>query len=272
MSDENCQDAQLTDDQVRVVLEDAAAAVEDYVVFLLRVDDPAEGSGRFSGTGSLVTDGKRFFILTAQHVWTDALADGPAIGVPLISGRGLLQIETSNVVVLPLGSRNSAAWGPDLALLQLGAPTIASIKAYRSFYNLENSRVATLDRSKADESRWWVLMGAPGEFLERTTRGETLGALSIGTDISARHDNADFDYLDLHVGPRDGRKLPSDYRGVSGGPVWCVERHLLRQGDRLFLKERPRLHGVAFYQELDATSAGVIRCHAEKSIYALLNS
>ncbi len=246
MNDENRQDAQLTDAQVRAVLEDAAATVEEYVVFLFRVDDRDEGSGRFHGTGSLVTDGKRFFILTAQHVWTDALADGPALGIPLISGRGLLQIETSNLVVLSLGSRNSTAWGPDLALLQHGAPTIASIKAYRSFYNLENQRVATLDRSLPDDSRLWVLMGAPGEFLELAARGATLGALSIGTDISARHEDADFDFLDLHVGPRDGRKLPADYRGVSGGPVWCVERHLLRQGDRLFLKERPRLHGVAY--------------------------
>ena len=253
----------------RDLLDQASEKIHDYVVFLSAMCRSGEVNP--AGTATLVSYSGSHFLLTAEHVWSTLRRNAAGIGIPLLQEVGLYWIPRDFVAPITTGKRASDAWGPDLALLQLGPPAIAAMGARRSFLNLEKQ--AALATAQIDDSvSLWFFTGAPAEFAEYAAAdGAEVGVLSVGSRIKERHSPGDHDYIDVELGERGDRVLPSSYRGVSGGPLWRVERRFTEGKNGVRLAATPTLHGVAFFESVDPkTGAGFVRCHGEHSLYDVL--
>jgi hypothetical protein len=98
-------------------------------------------------TGTLLTFGGLYYILTAAHVWEEKLRFSAKVGIAIAEDIvNKFSVDTRTLV--PCGPPRPTTWGewgPDMTFLRVLAEHLASIKARRVFYNPTVDGVAVLN-------------------------------------------------------------------------------------------------------------------------------
>lgn len=237
----------------------------DFTVALLAIYNGSNERLALAGTGTLLVTEKAHFILTARHVWDEALSEADQIGLTLKPERDhKYGVSRDEFVVFGLPRPAEwNEWGPDLALLRIPAESVGTIGAYKSYRNVQGR----LDIN-AEVLEVTVLMGTPAELGEFTdTHAEMqITGMFLGPEKVQEQDG--FDYLDYEM-DLSYPELPRNFGGVSGGGVWRVFLYCSQDGE---IDWKVQLHGTAYYQLPIVENHRTVRCHGPKSITAVLNT
>ncbi len=223
----------------------------------------------FCGSGTLVSSGKDYYVLTAAHVWTKKIHSSEQMALTLLEGGfHSFRIDTRAVVVdAILGPGEPEEWGPDFCFLRIPDTLVGTIKVYRSFYNLDKRRNVALGSVVDVRNGPWVLMGSPeelGKFTNQQAEFEFPGWFS---NVQQVHHRGNLDYLDVGVNT-SLPGIPSSFGGVSGAGLWQVPiTRSATTGEFSWVSRDVSLEGVAFYQSPVAEGRRIIRCHGRHSIY-----
>ena len=192
-----------------------------HTVALFSVSDSKQGDRiDLAGTGTLVVIGKSHYILTAAHVWEDALKPAAKMGISLredVDHKFLIDINT----IISSALRRPASWGewgPDLILLRIPHAHVGTIEAFRVFYG---QVVEGITLPKADRLETMLLLGTPhtlGQFTQTHANVQIVGFLATVVTCQT-HDG--FDFLDVEVFMPQ-HSAATDFGGVSGGGLWKV--------------------------------------------------
>jgi Trypsin len=220
---------------------------------------------KLAGTGSLVVVSDSHGILTAAHVWDDALKSAAKVGITLtdnINHKCLIDVQAIVPTIIRPGSSGWNEWGPDMAFLRIPSEFVGGIKAFQVFENLakppKTLNVESLER--------WVAMGTPKEL---GTFTKTHAEVQISGDfVDPRfHFRGEHDYYDFQVDTtRAG--MPKSFGGFSGGGLWRVLVHRSPVTGKLDWAQR--LKGVMFWQSPVVKGKRLVRCHGPRSLLALV--
>jgi hypothetical protein len=217
------------------------------------------------GTGTLVRFGDHVGLLTCGHV-SRALAEAGDFYLICYRQRSndryKVRIKYEHCKSIEIFDGVSRT-GPDLAFLELSAFDLSNVNVFATTQNGERMALLSDAAEPQHDRRFDLITGVIAEWTETPTntgsgvRVDFLTLANIGE--CALVQGADgFDLAEFTPSPEQRVKLPSSYRGTSGGGWW-----------RFFLKGEhlveARLLGVAFYEE-DAK----IVCHGPSSVYCVL--
>lgn len=223
---------------------------------------------RLGGSGTLLSKGNSYYVLTAAHVWHQVLKNADRIGLGIREGhKHSFYVEPAHIVTHELPrTQGWNEWGPDLILLQIPDALVGSIKAFRVFYalgKLQDPQVPI--GTKGIEL--YALVGAPEDLGTFSPEDTSVQFLALLTDFPEEHRRGPFDFMDVKTElpqPRQGMS----FGGMSGGGLWKV--HVFPKQDQSGAEWRARLEGVAFYELDTLNGAGKVRCHGRSSIEQLL--
>jgi hypothetical protein len=250
--------------------------------------------GKFFGTGTLVEVNGVKGILTAEHVihnpegkrFDNSPESKQSLDVPLTMFReefpkSLPESETARFAVRGLSwypeykkEKSFGDWGPDLAFIRLneGLPEVGSLKAKKSFWNLNKDLVKRTDLNKGQHD-FFAFVGAPSEWMEESHKITNKGSVKLlntaaffCTDYVYHPNVEDYDFVDVRCGPAPKCKIPDQFAGVSGGGIWFVKV------EKDAVLPNPPVHdfwlvGVAFLQVEKSGQPTTIRGHGPSSIY-----
>ena len=229
-----------------------------------------------AGSGTLVTVGSLYGILTAAHV-IEALPKAGEVGLVVgIEDPSKFQRQTilmEHIDSVTMRGAKSSDVGPDLGFLRLPEETIGWLKAQRSFYNLLRRQQDALANKEPTKSHADVVLGMIHEltadvasdkpFVRRQQftalfGGATLGVMRYlnGYDIFYYEPTKDF-----------GFELPKSFQGTSGGAIW---RFYVEEKDNQINVVDRRLVGVPYFQDITQRKTREIVCHGPKTIYGPL--
>lgn len=236
--------------------------------------DVNETDAIISGSGTLVSAGNNYAILTADHV-IEKLKRKHEIGIIFLTlekiqvHRYMLNLDHTKSVTIGKASHSSE--GPDLGYLHLLSDhDISNLKAKKSFYNLDKQRDKMLTTPPSIQSPGWAISGMAHEWTkdEEPIHGYKRvkmfkGIYSDGEVTEERH-LGEFDYLNFEVKSDESYIGPMSYEGTSGGGLWYIS--YIQKNDNLEIYEG-LLTGVVFYQSDFIDGINTIYCHGRESIY-----
>lgn len=223
----------------------------------------------FLGSCTFVEFEGRHFIFTAAHMWKD-LKDYEQIG---ITARAIaspsIKISTRDLKPVVVGKRKNDEWnewGPDLAFLELSDSDARNLMAYKSFWNLGNSRELKSVPLQEIGNAAWVMMGSPDKRIQQSGSGPVFEMRASVCPAEAIHTCSRFDYIDLGIDATIKSALDT-YFGMSGSGLWRVRIIRNQAGHLTWLPKELTLEGVAFWEKPIVAGHRVIRCHGRKSLY-----
>jgi hypothetical protein len=253
------------------MLEIRGQHIPDYFVAFVRTTGSGkEEDAAIAGSGTLVSIGDRKGILTAAHV----IEKLPSPNVGLIAqGRGApfpyqfnVRTDLLKSVRIP-GRTHDGPEGPDLGFVELPLPTVGTIEAKKSFYNLDKWRDHWLANPKVPPGDFAMISGAaevwstddsPSGGFRRVKQFRGL----YGEGVIGEHRlEGENDYLDFEVEYGEDSDGPDQYQGLSGGGLW----HLPEDQSATAV-----LAGVAFYELPGSKGKGIIKCHGPLSVFQSL--
>jgi hypothetical protein len=222
------------------------------------------------GSGTLIKIGKNYGILSAEHVTKELKDSKLGLVISEFEHRLIIDNKIFNIYSMLNGSSSSR---PDLSFIHLPETTIGTVKAKKSFYNLDIAREAAIQSPMENDFGIWFICGFPDELTkygEQSIRDyddaigftELCGAF-VG--ISKEYDIDEYDYYDISVDCGLEDKVPISYAGVSGGGLWQVQ--INQDAKKVFSWGKPVLSGVAFFQSDIKDNKRIITCHGKKSLY-----
>jgi len=238
------------------------------------------------GSGVLVQRGSRFGILTARHCLhacgaVHARAGEVLLGpsgrdtlcLSLRGGRGIL-VQPQEVKEHPLVTPQSDEFGPDLAFIEvLPGDRLTSFKANGSFWSLDQNP-GDLAKDFARTGWWLASIGFPQVYYDTLIDGNSIRhAVQHQTYITAIQDGDIFerdgwDYIEVNMDYNCSGALPDSFKGVSGGPVWCMQLRKHKVDGHLTI-EKSALVGIIFYETGKRNNQQRLRAHFIRSIYDL---
>lgn len=253
------------------ILDEFTAVVRDTTIGLLKLSvvDGVE-FGEPVGTGTLVSAGSIFGVLTAAHV-IGALPKESKVGVVRFRENKIhvqkQTIDMSEVEVICLGQQPFDAAGPDIGFLKLPQDSIGWLRATNIFHNLkkrQNSMLSTLDAAPYVDSLVGVVAERTQELSPVHADSSLLGVSAVFLSGETRNYRiaGGLDLIDFLPSWNEELEPPNSYGGVSGGGLW-----------RLFLasdlnsKRGQSLLGVAFYQSDEIDYQRTITCHGPVTVY-----
>jgi hypothetical protein len=223
----------------------------------------------FLGSCTLVEFEGRRFLFTAAHVWEHLKPFGH-IG---ITASGIaspsVKICTQDLKPIVVGKRKNDEWnewGPDLAFLELSDSDAGNLMAYKSFWNLGNSRELKLVPLQEIGNAAWVIVGVPDERIEQIGNNLVLEVRGSVCPAERLHMHSQFDYLDLGIDTTIRSALRT-HVGMSGSGLWRVRIIRNQAGHLTWLPKELSLEGVAFWEKPIVDGHRIIRCHGRKSLY-----
>lgn len=233
--------------------------------------------GAPGGSGTLVSFGRQFGILTAEHVLRH-LRNGRDPDFSIVCARHThrLAVDKDHIRSVQLPRASDNAKGPDLALIVIDDTVCNSaLRAKKSFYPIERFSPKMFVQLPQSSAMCFVF-GAPAEWAaESGIRGTSEHVLAttqfVGrVQVTGAFNHEGHECLELAVrAGKDG--FPSDYGGVSGGGVWCAPVTMNPdKGTSSMSYEHLELIGAAFYQVEDAAGCMVLRAQSFKSFPTLL--
>jgi len=237
--------------------------VGSFTVALFAIHNSAGGARlQLGGTGTLVTDTKAHYILTARHVWDEVLRGGANVGITLKEDIDHSFLIQTQVIVHsgPTPPQVWDEWGPDVVFLRIPPELLGTINVYKVFYGLNDRKKAQLG---VDCIELHMLMGTPKEQGLLTNTHADLQITGMLQNISERCTRGEFDYLDLDM-DLSLQDVPQDFGGVSGGGLWQVLVYKPKAGSKT--DWMATLEGTAFYQSAPANGHRLVRCHGLQGI------
>jgi hypothetical protein len=223
---------------------------------------PAGERLELAGSGTLVSRGDSYWILTAAHVWEKKLKTASALGIALKKGidhRFPIPID----IIAARGFSQKGGeeeWGPDLCLLRIPAVYVGTIEADKVAFEWGMNRQLApgIDGFEAN-----YLLGCPASLGTFSPTHAAVRSEGFLVNRLATYTRGEFDYFDMDAYVEDPSKLKS-FRGVSGGGLWNVKFYVDEARDE------PAwiwsLEGVAFYEFPIKGNSAIIRCHGPITI------
>jgi len=220
-----------------------------------------------AGSGTLVTTGDSYWILTAAHVWIEKLKGAKTLGISLRTNTNHhfpMEIDTIAACGLDIPGKWNE-WGPDLMLLRIPPVHVGTIEANKSFFYLGPQSRPPL---KTDHLETSFLLGCPYGLGTYTQVHADVEIRGFPVNEMGNHIHGGIDYLDVDAYVHDPSTMKS-LGGVSGGGLWKVKifiDHSTGKPDWVL-----DLEGVAFWGfPIDGTKA-IVRCHALESIRSAIS-
>ncbi len=242
-----------------------------FTVAMFALKEGVDARQSFAGTGTLLLRQNEGYILTASHVWHEALKASEYVGLALVPDI-TQRYKVSTADLQPTRDLHPAVWnewGPDLILLRLSPEYVSQISAYKIFYS------ANVDGKPAPENGAGVdirsLLGTPAELGSFEPLHADLVICNFFVDVNAPFkEQGGFDFVDFSFDVNTPG-APSNYRGVSGGGLWEVTVYPSEES-KSGLNWSRTLKGVAFWQQPLQDSKRVVRCHGPKSLETLIGN
>jgi hypothetical protein len=241
-------------------------------------------NGTFIGSGTLISWGDEFGVLTAEHVTNNPYSrdlrcdfsgnSRQVLGLVIIAGPHPLTFEVRCLKHLSLGKRVSDEAGPDAAVIVLPkSPQLSTIKAKKSFWSLTDSTDFKM-HAALPQAGAVVMGGHPQEEREPLSRLDphsgAPAAFAAITVQTGYFEKDGFDYVEVQSGPGRESKPLGTYEGMSGGGLWRVRVHRKSQDDAGKLFFSLFLLGINFWQSAERNGSRTLRAHGPKTIYTCL--
>jgi hypothetical protein len=226
-----------------------------------------------AGSGTLVTVGSLYGILTAAHVLGNLPTKGQ-VGLvthaddPSRFQKQIIMMEHTDSVIMRGKAFDQK--GPDLGFLRLPQQSIGWIAAKNSFYNLRKHRDDVLAGKEPTKSHVDSVTGMIHELTTEEPPGRpkvrriSFSAIFCGANLAALRylSNYELHYFELTNDP--GFALPQSFEGTSGGSAWRF--YVAEKNGGIVVVDR-WLVGVPFYQSLTQGGKREITCHGRRGIY-----
>jgi len=253
------------------VFDDVILVLKNYLVALyILLPEKLQPRPAPIGSGTFVEIEGGHYVLTAAHVWHEVRKEDK-IGLVLTDSQSSFMVLRDGIASKYLWDGCLSEWGPDMALLKLAPSDVATIKAHKSFLNLQQQKAALAENPPIIGKGLWAVTGMVGEFTEvqsnpnlRAVTCHIHGEAFISA-VQQTHERNGYDYFDL------GAQLelpgtPSSFGGVSGGGLWQIRLLKSKSGEIAWDGKR-YFRGVAFWQSEIKDGYRMIRCHGPKSIF-----
>ncbi|MGB8991725.1 MAG: hypothetical protein WCD80_06685 [Desulfobaccales bacterium] len=227
------------------------------------------------GSGTFVTFSNIFGIITASHV-VDLLKGQYSLGLILSEHEHNYSIKSDYLEVIPVANCQVESDGPDLAIIILPFSELGTIKARKSFHNLDIKRDRICANPPEFDKGVWALCGVPEikTIDEPSRKGfDSLKGFTILCGFGSTRSTyivGDYDYCDFEVKYDSSPDIPITFGGVSGGGLWQIP--LRRSPEGTIEPIEFILSGVAFYQTERTGLFRSVRCHGRNSIYDMVYS
>lgn len=236
-----------------------------FTIAMFSLERDVNAKAAFAGTGTLVTNKGKHYILTALHVWHEALKHRSKIGLTLEPDiTHNYKIDTASVkTVSDLKADAWNEWGPDLILLELAAENVSDIFAHKTFYDEDIDGKPAPNEFGGVELR--CLIGTPAELGTFEPLHADLVICNFFVNVNApftTHGKYDFIDFEFNVNAPGN---PKDYGGISGGGLWDIALYSTSQ-TKTGLNWSRTLKGVAFWQQAMSGSHRSVRCHGPKTL------
>lgn len=251
---------------------EATLEVANYTVMLAT-------EGRSCGSGTLVSHGATFGVLTAAHVIDHLMHEEkcPMIELVFRTTEHRLSVEKKYLGIRRYRGEGGPADGPDVALIAIADQrALGTIKAAKSFLPFGPDMSPIFDAMPKPETALCCFAGAPAELdTETGTRGTASHVLTqklfLGrTQIVESRSQGPFHYLGC-ASLAGEHGFPKSFGGVSGGGIWHIPLEMVRSSEKSSLRYLPpELIGVAFYQTDLKDSGRIIRAHRTQGLSASL--
>ncbi len=236
----------------------------------LRERVPGEPEAIPIGSGTFVSIGQRYGILTAQHV-AELIERGSTLGLTVVSEEHRFTVEAQFLHIHHIARGTVEAEGPDLSFIELPYAKVPHIRAHKQFVNLDALRREVIERPKNLQTGIWFLCGTPNintsEYVSERGHDHAMffrGLCGAG-GVSETYVVGQFDYIHFDIEYATGDNIPRDFGGMSGAGLWQVTVVQSRNGK---LSPGEFIYtGVAFYQSEIIENKRFIKCHGPSSIY-----
>ena len=254
------------------VIAAAAGDVNNYSIGFLHLNNPPSSPHDLTllGSGTLVSIGTTYAILTAAHVLS-VLPRSGRLGVILSPTVQQFTIDIQGIAYVQIAKGRRDPEGPDLGAIVLSSPIASAIGAKKVFYNLDAHREQALSSPPDIRDGFWFVNGFVDEktIEERNKNGYALvkGFYNLSGAGGPDHVNVigDHDYYDFPVSYGGRSVAPKSFGGMSGGGLWQVP---LKRGAAGKIEHTPPiLSGVVFYQEPTTEAYCGVKCHGRQSVY-----
>jgi len=257
----------------RNLLQQIGSNIYDYVTaFIALYIEEGKPKSELIGSGTFIKSGNKYGILTAHHVvHSDLFKKSEEIGLVIKRGTQSFRIKKEYITIIDIGIPKNQEIGPDLSVVLLGGNDLSTIKASKSFWNIDKFQDRILSDSFRSDLGVYCLFGCPAEMVSEKTspqgNNETKGIFGLAgfSVIDDEWNNNGFDYLKYGVSYDSDSDSPESFGGVSGAGLWYII--LKRNKNSTIEFGRPILYGVAFYQTSKENNDRAIICHSKKSIY-----
>jgi hypothetical protein len=248
-----------------------STTIIDHSVTLLRIeyDPPGVDNPSQVGSGTFITNGKDYGILTAHHVITEFNSES-CLGLTLSSDEDDYKIPWKELDLLSIGVPKTDENGPDLVFIRLSSYQINEIERYKSFYPLLDHREELLTNPPDLDIGLWVVCGG---LQEKTRTEDSQGRFSAcitfeqfcGFGKVEREYTLDgFDYLEFDLEHCLSTEKPTTFKGMSGGGLWQIP--INRGVTDEFIPSRYLLSGLIYWRSPVVDNWRYLKCHGRKSI------
>lgn len=266
-------------DQIDPRLDAISAAIADFTIGFVTITNNGREQDAFpAGSGTLVSVGSVYGILTAAHVLRE-LPDYGKVGLvrfasaPSVTQK--LTIDMSHAVKLSIAGDVDGPKGPDIGFLRLALHDVGVLNATNVFFNLGKRRDSVLaiddqipsshfDGISGVIAEWTTDLSPEGKF----ARVKYFRALYGVGLVVRKYESNGYDLFDFEVTYDEGSNSPLSYEGMSGGALWRV--YAAEDGNGQLSASDKRVFGVAFHQSELTDQKRIITCHGPKSVYRFL--
>lgn len=254
------------------LLELISTSLHSYSTVLIKIPKDARAPEDLQqiGSGTLVSIGNLFGILTARHVSRELEEEPCELGLAMFLDEHVYSIPREYLNFVPSPTAKDESKGPDISLIILPS-NIGTIKSLKSFYDLNFHKQELLTAPPQLDSGAWFLCGTPAEGTktgksEKGFRGTTSFYGTCGLTIARReYPSGEYDYIEVGAHYDEKTDTPLTLGGMSGGGLWQVLIRKLENGE--FEPTKYLLSGVIFYQSKLENQHRIIKCHGRRSIY-----
>jgi hypothetical protein len=241
--------------------------VGHFTVGFARIGDASATS---MGSGTLMTFGTFGGILTCAHV-LEELVQLDEFGIVSFPVRPdqfqILRVRTANTSHVKIGTPPWTEYGPDIGFLRLPPLVMSDLASVASVVDAAAQREAVTSVEPDPRHCVDIVSGVIDEWTGNTTISGTIATtpfellLNGGKVISKTEANG-YDLFRFEPVPAPGFKLPTSYRGTSGGGLWRL--YTKQRDDGTFSLVQRRLVGVAFWETAEERH---LICHGQSSLY-----
>ncbi|MGO8762741.1 MAG: hypothetical protein ACLP2P_14170 [Desulfobaccales bacterium] len=261
----------------RKLLDDVSRLIVNYSTVLIKftTSSSSQESARLIGSGTFVSISDTFGILTAAHV-VDLLKGSYSLGLGLSEHEHKYVIDSNYLEVIRIAKGQIDSDGPDLGFIVLPHSELGTIKARKSFYNLDIKRDRMVSNPPQFDNGTWAICGVPDVDTIDVPSGIGYELLRIFCmycgfgGISGTYTVDEYDYCDFKVKYDSSPNIPQSFGGVSGGGLWHIP--LAKLSEEKIEPIEFILSGVAFYQTERTGLYRSVKCHGRNSIYEMAYS